>query len=54
MTEPVVLCNVCRKAECGHTDLEYAGLVPANSRASNLRKPVPPAQHGQGSSEKGL
>lgn len=39
MTEPVttIRCAICRLPACGHSDLEFAGLVPAQS---HTRAPV--------------
>lgn len=34
--DPGGFCRVCCQAVCGHSDLEYAGLVPARSDAQSF------------------
>jgi len=32
--EAVAVCAVCRRAQCDHDDLAYAGIMPLESRTS--------------------
>jgi hypothetical protein len=34
-------CAVCRQAECAHSDLEYAGLVPSTDTVERRRDIAP-------------
>lgn len=40
----VALCAACRRPTCDHTDLEFAGLVPAPQSAA----PIPGGSGGAG------